>query len=285
MSPHEITSPGLGAPCADAHAHLCMLDDPVAVLVRAARAGVDTIVTIAYPSDPEEFATIEQMPVWTADARKALAEEGLDAPKVVLAVGCHPHEASTWGHEAEMLLRGLLGCGGTAAIGETGLDFHYDRSPRELQRTAFREHLRLAHELDKPVIVHLREAHDEGADILAEEGVPKAGCVIHCFGEGPALAERFVEMGCHISFAGTVTFKKAETIREAARAVPLDRLMAETDCPFLAPEPHRGRKNEPALVTWVVESLARARDEDPVQTAAATRANTRDLFRIAEPRP
>jgi TatD DNase family protein len=179
-----------------------MLDDPVGALARAAEARVDTIVTIVYPSDPGEAASLEVMPEWSKQARARLEPGGgLPVPRIALAVGCHPHEASTWDEHADSLLRDLVRCSGAAAIGETGLDFHYDHSPRDDQRRAFRDHLRLAHELELPAIVHLREAHEEGIAILEEEGVPARGAVIHCFSEGPDLAERFVGMGCHISFA------------------------------------------------------------------------------------
>jgi TatD DNase family protein len=258
-----------------------MLEDPVGALVNAARGGVDTIVTIVYPSDPVELATVERMPEWAEAAAATLGTDGPEGPAVpdvALAVGCHPHEASTWDGAAESQLRDLVSRGMVSAIGETGLDFHYDHSPRDVQRQAFRDHLALAQELDLPAIVHLREAHDEGAEILDQEGVPASGAIVHCFSEGPEMAERFLEMGCTISFAGTATFKKAESIRDAARLVPADRLLVETDCPFLAPEPHRGRKNEPAYVLFIAEQLAAARGEDAALLAATTRDNTRRTF-------
>ncbi|GAB4277410.1 MAG: TatD family hydrolase [Coriobacteriia bacterium] len=291
MTEEKIDLPHAAAGFADAHAHLCMLEDPVGALVRCAHAGVDTVITIVYPSDPEEAASIEEMPAWleraaaalghppgTAEAHGDYAAGPGTLPLVGLAVGCHPHEASTWGPQSEGALRALAGAARVCAIGETGLDYHYDNSPRQDQRTAFAEHLALAEELGLPAIIHLREAHDEGRRILEEVGVPSAGAVLHCFGEDPATAEEFLALGCHISFSGTVTFKKADNIRESARVVPAERLLVETDCPFLAPEPYRGRKNEPAYVTLVARAVATARGEDLEEIAAVTRANTQRLF-------
>jgi TatD DNase family protein len=276
-SPIEI--PDLGAPVSDSHAHLSMLEDPVGALERAALAGVEHVVTIVYPLDAEERASLELLPGWLEEAgARVRAQGGAGAPDVVVAAGVHPHEAKDYDDAAEGVLRGLVTDGALVAIGETGLDFHYDHSPRDDQRRAFRAQLALAHEAGLPVIVHLREAHEEGRDILADAGVPEAGCVIHCYGEGPELAESFLAMGCMVSFAGTVTFKKADTIRESARVVPLERLLVETDCPFLAPEPVRGRKNEPAFTVFTAAKVAEARGEDPALVARAAYDNARRLF-------
>jgi TatD DNase family protein len=147
-----------------------------------------------------------------------------------------------------------------------------------VQRAAFEHHLSLAHELGFPVIVHLREAHDEGYAMLRNGGLPPAGCVLHCFTEDVATAERFLELGCWLSFAGPVTFKKAHAIREAAAITPLDRLLVETDCPFLAPEPFRGRKNEPAFTVLNARAVAVAKGLEPAEVAAAGLANARRLF-------
>ena len=200
------------------------------------------------------------------------------APEVRIVVGCHPHNARSLDHDAEQRLRALARDSRVAAIGETGLDFHYDHSPRDEQRRAFRVSLAIAHEYGLPAVVHLREAHEEGAAILAETGIPAAGCIIHCFTEDLPLAQRFVEMGCHVSFAGPTTFKKGGPIRDAAAALPLDRLLVETDCPFLAPEPYRGRRNEPAWVTLTAGVVAASREEEPAQVAAALLGNAREIF-------
>jgi len=165
-----------------------------------------------------------------------------------------------------------------AAFGELGLDYHYDYSPREVQRAAFERHLALAQELEMPVIVHLRESHNDGYDMIRDAGAPAAGCVIHCFTEDAATAERFLGLGCLISFAGPVTFKKAQAIREAAAITPLEHLLVETDCPFLAPEPFRGRKNEPAYVTLTAAAVADAMGLQLHVVAGAALENAKRLF-------
>lgn len=270
MSATSSRPPALGAPVPDTHAHLDMLDDPVAALESAARAGVGFIATVVDVTEEPE-RTFEGLDGWLAAAR-ARPEE------VRIIVGCHPHNAKDFSAEAETLLRALVRDRRVAAVGETGLDFHYDNSPRDMQRAAFRTHLAIAHETGLPAVVHLREAHDEGIATLEEFGVPEAGCVIHCFTGDAELARRFVEMGCYVSFAGPVTFKKADALRHAAAAVPPDRLLVETDCPFLAPEPYRGRVNEPALVTFTAAALARAHGADETAFAERLSANALRVF-------
>jgi TatD DNase family protein len=276
-----IVLPDLGSPTADAHAHLDMLEDPIGALARAAEAGVTLVASVVdLTEDPE--LTMEGIDAWLAAAGELLADSvATPLPAVPLICGVHPHNAKDYGPAVHERLRTLAGADRRiAALGELGLDFHYDHSPRDAQRAMFRSQLELAHELGLPVIVHLREAHDEGAAMLEDAGVPPAGCVIHCFTEGPDLAERFLALdeAVFVSFAGPVTFPRAEQIREAARVVPLDRLLVETDCPFLAPAPYRGRANEPGFVTLNAATVAAAIGLDPVQVAAAALANARRLF-------
>lgn len=255
-----------------------MLEDPVEALVRAARAGVAFVATVVDLTESPE-ATLEGLAGWLGEAAARLGPDGLVPPEVRIVAGWHPHNAKESTPDLLRRLRRLCRDDErVAAIGEVGLDFHYDHSPREAQRESFRAHLELACEVGLPVIVHLREAHEEGAATLTEVGVPPAGCVIHCFTEGPELAARFVEMGCLVSFAGPVTFPKAQQVRDAAGTVPLDRLLVETDCPFLAPHPYRGRPNEPALVVLNAAAVAAARGEDPHAVASAALANARRLF-------
>src|SRR5438067_13038716 len=145
---------------------------------------------------------------------------------------------------------------GARAIGEIGLDYHYDFSPRDVQHAVFRAQLRLARELDQPVVIHTREADDDTVAILREEGDGKIRGVLHCFTGTPALADAGLDLGFYISLAGIITFPKAEELRQTARRVPIDRLLTETDSPFLAPVPYRGKRNEPAYVTRIVSALA-----------------------------
>lgn len=275
--PIDHVSLACGARVADSHAHLDMLDDPAGALANAAMAGVGLIATVVDLS--EDRRTFDELEVWRSQAAERLRADGAVAPipEVLLIAGVHPHNARM-AAEAEGDLLELARTGSVAALGELGLDYHYDHSPRDVQRAAFERQLAIAHETGLPVIVHLRESHDDGYAILADVGVPEAGCVIHCFTEGAATAERFIELGCWVSFAGVTSFKKADAVREAAAVVPLERLLTETDCPFLAPEPFRGRMNEPALVTQVVRAIAKVRGLEAETVADATYANAVRLF-------
>ncbi|MHB1451246.1 MAG: TatD family hydrolase [Coriobacteriia bacterium] len=269
--------PDLGAPSVDAHAHLAMLDDPVAALVRASRAGIALVATVVDLTETPEI-TLDGLAGWLERAGEHLSAEGRQAPDVTIIAGWHPHNAS--GGNAVMLerLRELSADPRVGGLGELGLDYHYDHSPRDDQREWFRRHLELAREVGLPVEIHLREAHEEGLEIMSEIGVPEAGCIIHCYTEGPELAERFLDLGCHISFAGPVTFKKSEALRDAARIVPLHRLLVETDCPFLAPHPYRGRPNEPAFSVLNAATIADVKGISPAEVATAALGNARELF-------
>jgi TatD DNase family protein len=218
---------------------------------------------------------------WLEDAGQRLDDweiPGAVLPEVRILVGCHPHNAKDYTPQVEALILERGRDDRVCGVGEIGLDYHYDYSPRGDQRRVFRSQLALAKRLGLPVVVHLREAHEEGLAILKEDGLPERGCVLHCFTEGPDMLERFLALGCDISFAGPVTFPKAETIRESVRAVPLERLLVETDAPFLAPEPHRGKTNEPAWVTLTAAAVAQARGEAPETVARAVMDNARRLF-------
>jgi TatD DNase family protein len=277
----EVPVPDLGgAPVADTHAHLDMLDDPALALARAALAGVSFVATVADPTE-DAWRTFDELPAWLAGAGDLLREAGSERepPHVRVILGAHPHNAKDFGGEAEAELLRLAEDRRTTAIGEIGLDYHYDHSPRDVQRAAFRRQLELARDLGMPAVVHLREAHDDGAEIMAEIGLPAAGCVLHCFTGSAALAARFVDLGCSaVSFAGPVTFKKADDIREAAASLPAEMLLSETDCPFMAPEPFRGRTNEPALTVFTAARIAEARGEDPREFAVRAYANALALL-------
>jgi TatD DNase family protein len=283
----EVAAPDLGGePIADTHAHLDMLDDPAGALANAARAGVRFIATVADPSE-DALRTYAELPTWLESAADALAAHAvaaetvgcvLEPPLVRVILGVHPHNAKDFSAAVESSLFDLAGDPITSAIGEIGLDYHYDYSPRDVQRAVFERQLQIAHDLGLPAVVHLREAHDDGERILRRVGLPSAGCVLHCFNLGPKQLDRFLKMGCHVSFAGPVTFKKAEEVREAARLVPADRILTETDCPFMAPEPFRGRTNEPAFTVFTAARVAEARGEEPALFAAAAYANALRVF-------
>ncbi len=202
---------------------------------------------------------------------------------IFAAVGVHPHDAQTYDAEAEKQLTNL--CESSAkvvAIGEIGLDFYYDHSPRDVQEAVFRKQIRLAKKLDLPIIIHSREADAETVQVLTEECSDKnfRGGVMHCFGGTAAMAESLMKIGFLISFAGNVTFKKAENLREAARIVPLDKLLIETDCPYLAPVPFRGKRNEPAFVVETAKFLADFYSVELEKLAKRTTQNFLDFFKI-----
>ncbi|HET6350569.1 MAG TPA: TatD family hydrolase [Coriobacteriia bacterium] len=260
----EVAAPAFGGPVADTHAHLDMLEDPALALARAGWAGVGFIATVADVTE-DAWRTYDELASWRANAAEMLAAWGLPhltVPHVRVIVGAHPHNAKDFSAEAEAEMCRFAEDPLTCAFGEVGLDYHYDHSPRDVQRARFARHLELAREYDLPVVIHLREAHDDGLAILAEVGMPTAGAILHCYNLDPATMVPFLELGCHVSFAGPVTFKKAEEVREAADAVPAGRILSETDCPFMAPEPFRGRTNEPALVVFTAARLAEARGEE-----------------------
>ena len=295
-----VVLPRLGAPTADTHAHLDMIADPAGALARAARAGVTLVCTVVDLTEEPEI-TFEGLAGWLDEAGGVLgtsegdtvgAEDaaGLVPPEVRLILGVHPHNASAYDVAMHERLRAAALAPHSALVaglGELGLDFHYDHSPRDAQRDAFRRQLGLAHELGLPVTVHLRAAHEEGLAILAECGVPEAGCIIHCFTEGPDMAERFLALSdaVVISVAGPVTFAKAQQIRDALQVVPLDRLLLETDSPFLAPAPYRGEPNEPAFTVLNAARVAETLGLETATIASRCMDNARRVFGSREVRP
>jgi TatD DNase family protein len=251
----------------DAHAHVhdrAFDGDRSLVLDRARAAGVAAIVDVGATDGID-------------GARRAvrLAEEN---PEVLATVGVHPHDVARMVPEDWEEIRRLCEGPRVVAVGETGLDFYYDHSPRDAQVAAFRRFVALAREVHKPLVVHVRDAHAEAAAILAEEGAAAVGGQIHCFTGTAEDARLYLELGFHLSFAGIVTFRNADALREAARIVPEDRLLVETDCPYLAPVPMRGKRNEPAYVRHVAEALARVRGVSEEALSASTTRVARALF-------
>jgi TatD DNase family protein len=253
----------------DTHCHLAdprLRDEIDAVLERAAAAGVATMLSVGAIGPIEnDRLTVE------------IAERSAN---VFAAVGVHPHDAKDCGAERIGELRALARSDKVVAIGESGLDFHYLHSPREAQETALRKHLELAGETGLPIVIHCRDAEARMVEIVTEVGMPPAGGVIHCFTGDAAAARDFLALGFHISFSGILTFRNANPIRGAARVVPADRVMVETDAPYLAPEPYRGRRNEPAFIVRTLEVLAQVRAEEPGALAEQIVANAARLFRL-----
>jgi len=251
----------------DSHCHLtdAQFDsDREAVIERARAAGVSRFIVIGATG---EFSH--------NDKAVALARENLD---IAAVIGVHPHDAKTITAETYERLRELAREPKVVGLGETGLDFYYDNSPREDQRMHFRAFIHLARELGLPLSMHVREAYGEAVETLRVEGAEQVRGVMHCFTGSVEEARALLDLDLFISFSGIVTFKNAHALREAAQIVPLDRLLIETDCPLLAPVPYRGKRNEPAYVVQVAQTLAEIKGLSLAELAAATRRNTAALF-------
>jgi TatD DNase family protein len=248
----------------DTHSHLFWKDfdvDRAEVLARARANGVERMLVVGTD-------------VTTSEAAWDLCQ---DEPGLYPTAGIHPHDALSIDEVgATDRIEELCRRDGCVAVGETGLDFFKEYSPREAQERAFRWHLQLARELGKPVIIHCREAHE--ATLAAVREFPGVRGVMHCYTMGPTELGHYLAAGLYISFSGIVTFPKSEDIRAAAIEVPLERLLVETDCPFLAPQGHRGKRNEPAYTRVVLEHIAEARGLEPVELAQVTSRNASELF-------
>ncbi len=206
----------------------------------------------------------------------ALAER---FPCVYFSIGTHPHQAAEEPETDVAAIRAFAGHPKCVAIGEAGLDYHYDYAPRDVAARVFRAQIAAARELSLPLVIHSRDADEDMAAILRDEmGKGPFAAVLHCFTSGPELARTGLELGCYISFSGVLTFKNSDALRDIARAAPLDRVLVETDAPYLAPVPHRGKRNEPASVIETARVLASVKGIDEAAVAAATRANTLRLF-------
>jgi len=250
----------------DSHAHLNdhrLYKNLEGVLEHAYEAGVSRIICPGYDIESSKLAV----------------EIAQKYEMVWAAVGIHPHDAKLLNDDALNELKSLAQHKRTVAIGETGLDFYRNLSPREAQEESFRKHIRLAKELSLPIIVHDRDSGKECLRILVDEGIPSAGGVFHCFSQNADFARGIIDAGLHIGIAGTVTFDKSGKLKSVVESVPLNRLLIETDAPYLTPEPFRGRRNnEPAMVKLVAEKIAEIRKTDFAQIAKATRENAERLF-------
>ena len=252
----------------DSHAHLTLEQfdpDREEVIARARDAGIARLITVS------SF-------IGDAEACAGLASRH---DFIHFTAGVHPHEAKSWTPEVARAIRRAAGRPKAVAIGEIGLDYHYDFSPREAQRRVFREQLVLARDLRLPIVIHTREAWDDTLDILREESAADVGGVFHCFSGGKEEARRCLDLGFYLSFAGPVTFKNAGRVAEAAAYAPLDRTLCETDAPYLTPHPHRGRRNEPARVLLVFEKVAALKGLRVEEVGEAATRNLDLVFRIA----
>ncbi|MAT05953.1 MAG: LuxR family transcriptional regulator [Acidimicrobiaceae bacterium] len=246
----------------DSHCHVYderMPGGPAAALDAARAAGVTGMVAVGCDRP-------------TSEASIAVAAEHED---VWATVGLHPHDAD----QGVDTIVDLIGSPRVVAIGEAGLDYFYDNSPRGLQRAAFAAQIQLAHDHGLPLVIHTRDAWDDTFDVLDAEGLPD-GTIFHCFTGGPDEARACLDRGAHVSFSGIVTFRSATDLQAAARLVPLDRMLIETDAPYLAPMPHRGKTNQPAYVAHTAQFIADLRDVRVAEVAQATDRTARAVFRL-----
>ena len=253
----------------DSHAHIQGKEyagEVEAVIARAHEAGVEKIIAVGGAGDMS--SNTEAI---------ALAKT---FPEIYATVGMHPHDAKDVGADELKKLKELAAAPKVVAVGETGLDYYYDHSPREVQRRVFAEFIHLARETGLPIVVHERDAAQDVADLLRAEGARKLRGVIHCFTGDYEAACAYLDLGFYISFTGIITFKNANLLREVVRRVPLDRMLVETDSPYLTPVPHRGKRNEPAYVQYVAETIAKIKCVSLEEVARVTTQNVRELFGV-----
>ena len=253
----------------DSHAHLDgkqFSNDLDETIERATSNGISHILTIGCDLESSKNSII-------------VAEK---YQNIFAAVGVHPHDATEINDDALQKLRSMLAHPKVVALGEIGLDFYRDRSPRDIQRGAFRQQIQLAKEVNKPIIVHDRDAHEEVIQILREEESATVGGVLHCFSGDLKMARQCLELGFYLSFTGTITYPKNEAIREIIKAIPIDRMLVETDCPYLSPQKFRGKRNEPAYVRYTAEKLAEIKGLTIEDVARITSRNCHDLFGFGE---
>jgi len=253
----------------DSHAHIQGKEyagEVEAVIARAREAGVEKIIAVGGAGDMS--SNTEAI---------ALAKT---FPDIYATVGMHPHDAKDVGTDELKILKELAADPKVVAVGETGLDYYYDHSPRDVQRRVFAEFIHLARETGLPIVVHERDAAQDVADLLRAEGAGKLRGVIHCFTGNYEAACAYLDLGFYLSFAGIITFKNAEALRDVVRNVPLERILVETDSPYLTPVPHRGKRNEPAYVRYVAEVVARVNGLFLDEAARVTTDNVRKLFGV-----
>lgn len=291
-----VEPPALEALVADTHAHLQLLPDPALALARCAVHGVGFVCTIVDAFE-DGAITFERLDAWREEAAAlastlegapeaagavASGTAGCAVPHVRIATGCHPHNAKHYDDALEARLRERLADPRVCALGEVGLDYHYDFSPRDEQRDAFRRQIRLAKEAGLPLVLHVREAHDDALALMREEGFPAAGTLLHCFNLDWATLEPWLAEGCHAAFGGPLTFKSTDEVRDAASRMPLDRLLTETDAPYMTPEPMRGMTCGPEHVVFTAARLAEARGcaagDERKALLAQLMENARDLL-------
>jgi TatD DNase family protein len=253
----------------DSHAHIQSKEyagEAADVIARAREAGVEKIIAVGGAGDMSSNSEAV-----------ALADS---FPNIYATVGMHPHDAKDVGADELRAARELTSHPKVIAVGETGLDYYYNHSPHEVQRRVFTQFIRMACETGLPIVVHERDAAQEVAELLRSEGVRELHGVIHCFTGNYDAARAYLDLGFYLSFTGIITFKNADALREVVRQVPLERMLVETDSPYLTPVPHRGKRNEPAYVRFVAETIAQVKKIAVEEVSRVTTENVKQLFRI-----
>lgn len=253
----------------DTHCHLnvdAFAEDAEEVIQRAKEAGVGRFAVVGF-----DAPTI----------KKSLALSAKH-PEIYSIIGWHPTEAGTYTPQVEESLVSLLAEEKVVAMGEMGLDYHWNTSPPDVQKRVFRRQIQIAKDFQLPISIHMRDAIEDTYQILREEKVSEYGGIMHSYGGDVEYMKRFLDLGMHISLSGVLTFKKATEVHEVAKVVPLDRLLIETDAPYLAPVPYRGKRNEPGYVRYVAERVAELRDVSVEDIAVATTRNANQLFRLED---
>ena len=253
----------------DSHAHIQGKEyagEAEAVIARAHVAGVETIIAVGGAGD-------------MSSNREAVALAA-KFENVYATVGMHPHDAKDVSADELKTLSELAGRPKVVAVGETGLDYFYNHSPHDVQQRVFTRFIHMARDTDLPIVVHERDAAPQAAELLRSEGAGKLRGVIHCFTGNYEAACAYLDLGFYLSFTGIITFKNAEPLREVVRKVPLEKIFVETDSPYLTPVPHRGKRNEPAYVRLVAETIAKVKGVDLAEVARVTSANVKKLFSI-----
>lgn len=269
-----IDCPETFVPIADTHAHLQMLADPALAIARAAVHKVGFIEAMVDPGDVGEGKdesvprisaeeTFQRLSEWCAQAEvymrsmstRICGQGHNHLPKIRISTGVHPHNAKRWVASLERRQLELMSDARTSAVGEIGLDYHYDYSPKKAQQEVFARQVELAHKANLPIILHIREAFDDAFDILREVGWGSAGVLLHCYTSDESEIKRWIDAGCYIAFGGAFTFKKLDEVRLASKLVPKERLLTETDAPFMTPEPFRGISCEPGHVVFTAQRM------------------------------
>ena len=253
----------------DSHAHIQGKEyagEAEAVIARAHEAGVEAIVAVGGAGDMSSNSEAVRL--------------ANSYSNVYATVGMHPHDAKDVGVDELEVLKNLAADAKVVAIGETGLDYYYSHSPHDVQRRVFGQFIQMARQTHLPIVVHERDAAEDTTELLRREGAGELRGVIHCFTGNFAAACAYLDLGFYLSFTGIITFKNADALREVVSKVPLERMLVETDSPYLTPVPHRGRRNEPAYVRFVADAIAKVKDLEVEEVAQVTTANVKQLFRI-----